>query len=213
MSNKNKKHTKRWLITRLKTSGSKSAWSYSPDYSGDRHSKQNRDWDNSAFYSRMGKSSHYYSGKINYSILVRFLRGQVGNNWDNVHDEYLSRIPTNLHEYEECIHWFVADKVEVHGDLLWDRRSQYYVRTKAAHTALYPNYTNKEFYVDPETNILIRIPDFPSNRKTKGMTREQLRKFREKQKRGKLKAKKREQREELYKEKWSKELLSMPRQD
>ena len=44
----------------------------------------------------------------------------------------------------------------------------------------------KEFYVDPDSNILVRNVDLPSKRKTKGMSKAELRKFREAEKKSKL---------------------------
>ncbi|MEQ9264259.1 MAG: hypothetical protein RLN81_03510 [Balneolaceae bacterium] len=137
----------------------------------------------------MGKSFKFFNSKINYDLLVRFLRGKVGSDWNEVIKEIEERIPTNLLEYKDCVKWFVSDLIEKREDGLWDKREQKYLRLEPNRPFDWNIYISKEFYVDPETNILIRVMDFPSNRKTKGMNSEQLRKFRENQKRSNLEKK------------------------
>ena len=56
-------------------------------------------------------TSHFYNGKINYGLVVRFLRGKIGENWDDVYSEIINRIPLAIRDYKEMIFWFVADKV------------------------------------------------------------------------------------------------------
>lgn len=189
MSNKRKNHNKKWLITRLKTSGSKRRYVIDGDYSDTRNSKKNKDWDNLPSHEGMGKSFKFFNNKINYGLLVRFLRGKAGCDWDEVSQEIGERIPTDLLEYKDCVKWFVADLIENREDGLWDKREQKYLRLDPNEPFDWNLYISKEFYVDPETNSLVRIKDFPSNRKTKGMDSEQLRKFRENEKRSKLEEK------------------------
>ena len=43
-----------------------------------------------------------------------------------------------------------------------------------------------EFYVDPESNELVRINDFESKRATKNLNKDELRKYREKEQKKKL---------------------------
>ena len=59
----------------------------------------------------------------NYGLLVRFLRGQVGNDWDEIYSEIVSRIPKKLLDYEEMVFWFVADKVEFVDGRPWNKKS------------------------------------------------------------------------------------------
>jgi hypothetical protein len=97
-----------------------------------------------------------------YGLLVRFLRGQVGNDWDHVYSEIISRIPSKLLVYKEMIFWFVAEKVEIKDGKPWDKKAQQYIWTggelKDVHfteTKTQPKLI--EFYVDPNTNKLVRI--------------------------------------------------------
>lgn len=191
MSNKGKNHNKKWLISRLKTSGSKRRYVIDGDYSDTRNSKKNKDWDNLPSHEGMGKSFKFFNGKIHYGLLVRFLRGKVGGDWNEISKEIEERIPKNLLEYKDCAKWFVSDLIEKREDGLWDKREQKYVRLDPNDPFDWNLYVWREFYVDPETNILIRIQDFPSNRKTKGMNSEALRAFREKEKNDKLEEKRR----------------------
>lgn len=190
MSTKGKSHHKKWLISRLKTSGSKRRYVIDGDYSDARNSKKNKDWDNLPSHEGMGKSFKFFNNKINYGLLVRFLRGNVGSDWNEVSKEIQERIPTDLLEYKDCVTWFVSDLIENREDGLWDKREQKYLRLDPNDSFDWNRYTSKEFYVDPETNSLLRIKDVPSNRKTKGMDTDQLREFRENEKRIKLEEKK-----------------------
>jgi hypothetical protein len=45
MSNKNINYTKKWLISRLKTSGSKKRYIPSVDYADTRNSRSSKDWE------------------------------------------------------------------------------------------------------------------------------------------------------------------------
>ena len=90
MSNKGKRHNKRGLITRLKTSGSKRRHVIDGDYADTRNAKKNRDWNNLPQHQGMSKSFKFYNSKVNYGLLVRFLRGKVGQDWQLVHEEIRS---------------------------------------------------------------------------------------------------------------------------
>lgn len=187
MSNKSKNHGKKWLISRLKTSGSKRRYIPQYDYSETRNSKRNNDWENLPVQEGMGKSFKYFFSKINYGPLVRFLRGKVGCDWDEVHREILERIPTDLMEYKDCVQWFVADLVERREGWLWDKRENFFIRTSPDQPV--DMTVPREFYVDPGNNTLVRISDFPSRRKTRGMDTDELRAFREEEQKAKLKQK------------------------
>lgn len=190
MSNKGKRHNKKWLITRLKTSGSKRRHVINGEYSDTRNSKKNKDWENLPSHESMEKTFKFYNSKINYGLLVRFLRGKVGNDWKVVSNEIEERIPTDLLEYRDCVKWFVSDLIEKREEGLWDKREQKYLKLEPNEHFDWNLYVSKEFYVDPETNTLVKIKDFPSNRKTKGMDKDKLREFRENEKRRKMDKKK-----------------------
>ena len=186
MSNKNERHSKKWLISRLKTSGSKRRYVDDGDYADERNSKKRKDWENLPGREAMGKSYKFYNGKINYGLLVRFLRGKIGEDWDAVHAEIIERIPSDLSEYRECVQWFVSDLVEEREGGLWDKRDRGFIRTpEADKNLMWSEYAYKEFYVHPQTNQLCRV-EKSSNRKTKGMSADELRAFRECEKRSKL---------------------------
>ncbi|MTI38189.1 hypothetical protein [Fulvivirga lutimaris] len=208
MSNKSKNHNKKWLISRLKTSGSKRRYIIDGDYADERNSKKRKDWYNLPNIEGFGKSSKFYNNKVNYGLLVRFLRGKVGQDWNAVHSEIMDRIPSDLSEYKECVEWFVSDSVE-HQELgLWDKRDQKFIRTAETDKSLMRSeYSYKEFYVDPETNLLCRVADEPSNRQTKGMSSDELREFRESEKKSSLKSRKEKRTQQFESEEIAKEVL------
>lgn len=197
MSNKSRDHNKKWLITRLKTSGSKKKYVEDGDYANSRNSKKERNLDNLPKYEGMGKSRQFFNGKINYGLLIRFLRGRVGDDWTVVHQEIMERIPTNLAEYKECMEWFVADLVLEEEDELWDKRAQRYLKLNPDEPADPDHYTFKEFYVDPKNNKLVKIADAPSNKRVKSMTKDELREFRECQQQIRLNAKKEKKKDNI----------------
>lgn len=186
MSNKGKRHTKRWLISRLKTSGSKRRHVGNESYSDTRNSKKNKNWDELPTFEGMGQSFKFFNSKVNYGLLIRFLRGKNGSDWADVQKEVSERIPSNLSEYKDCLKWFVADLVEKREEGLWDKRSQKYLLLNPNEPYDFNLHIAKNFYVDPDSNKLVKIEDSPSKRKTKGMTNEALRNFREAEKNSKL---------------------------
>ncbi len=146
----------------LKTSGSKRGHLSNGNYSDERHLQQHFELDDLPSHERIKTTHKFYNGKINYGLLVRFLRGQVGNDWDDVYSEIISRIPAKLLDYKEMIFWFVADKVEFIDGKPWNKRSQQFIWTGEAHGPIYHNTSKNapqhiEFYVHPGTNKLVRI--------------------------------------------------------
>ena len=151
---------KRWLISRMKTSGSKRDHLFNGNYSDERHLQKNHDFEDLPTHESIKQTQMFYNGKINYGLLVRFLRGQVGNDWDEIYSEIISRIPTKLLDYKEMIFWFVADKVEFIDGRPWNKKSQQFIWTgeemKSVHwTQIKTQPQRIEFYVHPETNKLI----------------------------------------------------------
>ena len=148
----------------LKTSGSKREdLLKNGKYSDERHLQKNFDLDELPSHESIKATQKFYNGKINYGLLVRFLRGQVGNNWDDIYAEIISRIPTKLLDYKEMIFWFVADKVEFVDGRPWNKKSQKFIWTsedviKSVHwTEIKTQPEFREFYVDPNTNKLVQI--------------------------------------------------------
>lgn len=180
-----KKHNKRWLISRLKTSGSKRRFLENGKYSEERNSKKSEDLEYLPQKESIKKTHHVYNGKINYGLLVRFLRGQVGNNWDDVYSEIISRIPTKLLDFKDIVFWFVADKVELVDGKPYNKQDNLFVWTpEQGEDNVDCDF--REFYVDPTTNQLMRVQDKASNRKTRQLETSELREFREKEKSEKL---------------------------
>ncbi|RSK43588.1 hypothetical protein [Hymenobacter perfusus] len=148
------KASKRWLISRMKTSGSKRRYVASGDYADHRREKQPSSFEELPQKEPFQRPSQFYNGKINYDLLRRFLRGQVGQHWNVVHAEILARIPTRLLHYREMIHWYVADQVELLDGKIWNKRTQRFISLERLRQAVTEEST--EFYVHPETGLLMR---------------------------------------------------------
>ena len=157
-----KEDNKRWLISRMKTSGSKRDHIVNGNYADERHKKNDIEFEDLPTQESIKSTRKFYNSKINYGLLVRFLRGQVGNDWNKVHSEIISRIPTKLLDYKEMIFWFVADKVEFIDGRPWNKETQQFIWTGevselAHHSQIKTQSEFKEFYVDPTTNKLVQI--------------------------------------------------------
>ena len=157
-----KEDNKRWLISMLKTSGSKRDHLHNGNYADERHLQKQIDLDDLPSHESIKSTYKFYNGKINCGPLVRFLRGQVGNDWDTVYSEIISRIPTKLLDYKEMIFWFVADKVEFIDGRPWNKKSQQFIWAGEIYGPIYYDSVKTapehiEFYVHPDTNRLVRI--------------------------------------------------------
>jgi hypothetical protein len=159
-----REHNKRWLLSVMKTSGSKRRHLMNGRYADDRNSKKSQDLENLPLHESIKATVKFYNGKINYGLLVRFLRTQIGNDWDEVYSEIIARIPTKLIDYREMIFWFVADNVQFIDDKPWNKKTQQFIWTGEAYPVSV-HYTEikkvpefREFYVDPNTNKLVHIP-------------------------------------------------------
>lgn len=146
----------------MKTSGSKRKHVGNGSYAGERHIQKTKDYDELPTHESIKTTQKFRNGKINYGLLVRFLRNQVGKDWDEVYSEILSRIPTKLLDYKDMIFWFVADKVEIIDNQPWNKKTQRFLWTGESigpthYTEIKQSPEMREFYVDPETNKLVRI--------------------------------------------------------
>jgi hypothetical protein len=153
-----REHGKRWLISRMKTSGSRRRYVINGSFSEERSRNKRVDLDSLPKRESFKQSSQFYNGKINYGLLVRFLNTQVGQDWDSVYSEIMSRIPTKLLPHKDMVYWFVADKVEIIEGRIWNKSTHKFIGTDSYWK---PNVEYKQFYVCPDTNKLIKIPDFP----------------------------------------------------
>jgi hypothetical protein len=157
-----REHNKRWLLGVMKTSGSKRTHLRNWRYADNRHSKRDEPFDDLSTHESIQSTKKFYNGKINYGLLVRVLRGQIGEDWDSVYSEYVNRIPSKLMDDKEMIYCFVADKVEFIEGKPWNKRTQLFIWTGEEFEP--PHWTEvkstpelREFYVDPLTNRLIHI--------------------------------------------------------
>lgn len=156
------KQSKRWLMSRMKTSGSERKYVVNGRYADERHEWKDADIECLPTNVSIKSTYKFYNGKINYGILIQFLRGQIGKDWDIVYSEIIGRIPTRLLEYKEMIFWFVANEVEIVDDKLWDKKKQKFIWTENLDTQeiskkQWFDYVSYEFYVDPITNLLQHI--------------------------------------------------------
>ncbi len=153
MSEKNKRHTKKWLVSRMKSSGSKRRYLVVADYAEQRNKKKGMDPDEWPKFERMSPLVQL-DDKINYGPLKRFIRKSVGKNWEAVHAEILERIPTALYDYKNAIYWFVADLTTVVHGRVWDLRAQKFLFNDTNELVFSRTHALKEFYVDPNSFIL-----------------------------------------------------------
>ena len=180
MSEKNKsKASKKWLISRMKTSGSKRRYVYSKDYADTRNAKKNQSFESLPSHESMSKSLEFYNGKINTDLLKRFLTTQIDREWEVVYAEVLARIPNKLLEYKDVIYWYVADKVELRAGQLWNLRNQNFIQTNTEVPFVFKrNYSFLPFYVDPQSHRLQKIGDFKSKKATRDLSAAALKEYR-----------------------------------
>lgn len=184
-----KKDNKRWLLSMMKTSGSKRRYLNNGSFSDERNTKKNQDIENLPHHESIGTTWKFSGAKINYGLLVRFLRGQVGNNWDEVYSEIVGRIPTKLLDNKEIIFRFVADKIEFIDGNPYNLKTNKFIWTSEQGEFNY-DFDNSDFYVCPITNKLLRVEDIPSKSVTKNLEKIELRKYRENEKNKKIEEKK-----------------------
>lgn len=185
-----KEDNKRWLLSVMKTSGSKREYVINGSFSEERNTKKYQDIENLPQHESFGSTLKEYNGKLNYGLLVRFLRGQVGNNWDDVYSEIISRIPTKLLDHKEIVFWFVADKIELIKGHPYNSISNKFIWTSEQGEYNF-TFDNSDFYVCPSSNKLLRVEDKPSKRITKNLGKTELRKYRESEKNKKAEGNKR----------------------
>ena len=150
-------------MSMMKTSGSKRERVINDSYSDERDKKKSSDLEDLPERESIKTTQQFYNGKVNFGPLVRFLRSSVGKDWNNVHSEIISRIPTKMLDYKDAIFWFVADRVDIREGKLWNRENRKYIwreeDSEFLNTLKHPDFPDwKEFYVDPETNTLKQIP-------------------------------------------------------
>ncbi|MBO0950687.1 hypothetical protein [Fibrella forsythiae] len=156
MSNK-VNHSKKWLISRLKTSGSKREYITNGSYAEDRQRMNSDAFDDLPKFESISRSTQFYNGKINDTLLKRFLETQIGLDWDEVYEKIQERIPTKLKEYHQVICWFVADRIKIVDDKAFDLREQKFINFDKVFVV---GNIHKDFVVSPDDNKLYRFSDF-----------------------------------------------------
>lgn len=156
------KQSKRWLMSRMKTSGSARRYVANGRYADERHEWKDDNIECLPFRKSIKSTHKFYNGKIRYGLLVRFLRGQIGKDWNAVYSEIIGRIPTRLLDYREMVLWFVATEVERVDGKLWDKTKLRFIWTEELNKGVtspkdWLSYALYEFYVDPDTNLLQHI--------------------------------------------------------
>ncbi|OJW71340.1 MAG: hypothetical protein BGO59_05115 [Spirosoma sp. 48-14] len=145
------------MISRLKTSGSERRYVFSQSYAQDRQKVKAKDLEELPKFEGMGQSVKFYNGKINTSLLKRFLETKVGSDWAQVYEEIQQRIPTKLKEYHQVIYWYVADKVAINDSKVFDLREQKFINFESLFVV---GTVHKDFIVSPLDNKLYRYGEF-----------------------------------------------------
>jgi hypothetical protein len=212
MSEKNKNRlSKKWLVSRMKSSGSKNARVRGgPGYADSRNGKQSQGWEELPMRTSIRRDRSGFS-KLNTDLLVRFLHTQVGKSWTEVYAALMERIPTKLRYDLRFLDKIIAVKVVRQGDRWWDHRANCYVITRweHLHERQYGSYW-APFLVDPETGTLQKNDCFGSRRATRSLNTAQLRRYREEERRSKAQRKKAGQRPAGY---WEQRLKGRPEAD
>lgn len=147
----------------MKTSGSKRKYVQNGNFADERNTKARLNLEELPHHESIKTTSQFYNGKINYGLLVRFLRGKIGEDWDEVYSEIINRIPVALLDYKEMIFWFVADKIEFVDGRIWNKKTKKFIWTDGPYilrhySEMHLDPEFKEFYVDPTINRLEHIP-------------------------------------------------------
>lgn len=150
----NRKNSKRWLLSRLKSSGSKKKFDYTKDYNREKFVLDH--FEGLPKRESMHRSDGNIKAKLNLGPLINFLSSNVNKDWDFVYSEYCSRIPSELFFYKDIIFDLVADKTEFRESSIIDLKLGRPLLTKESRI-IYNYFSNKKFYVNPMNNLLIKI--------------------------------------------------------
>ncbi|WCO03620.1 hypothetical protein [Psychroserpens ponticola] len=140
----------KWLLR--KASGSRAKYKSNGDFSDNRNSSENVDFDNLPLKESM-RNKNYHKTYLDTTLVKRWLNSKLGQDFDSIYSEFLTRIqPKYLDEYRDCIFWYVAKSEDVeikeNGDV-WGKWYGQFVKL--------PYSRQMTFYVNPTTNKLIRI--------------------------------------------------------
>jgi len=138
----------KWLLR--KSSGSKSKYQIKGDYTNDKVANLNLH-DELPMRERV-KTAHSY---LDTSLVKKWLKNYIDKDFDFVYAEFLKRIqPKYLDEYKHCIFWYTEPKASVS----FDEEGNVYGIWNGKIMQL-PISMQSSFYVDPENNLLKRIPE------------------------------------------------------
>lgn len=159
-----KEHNKRWLMSKLKSSGSRKRYLTNGSFSDDRNTKKYQNIENLPQYESIESTWKLYNGKINYGPLIRFLRTQVGNDWDDVYAEIIARIPTKIMYNKDVIFRLVATNVAIIDNKPFNQTSNQFIWTPEQGTFNFNDFDMVDFYIEPSTNKLQKVADKPKKR-------------------------------------------------
>jgi len=149
-----KEQSKKWLLSLLKTSGSKRRQIEKGNFSEERNTKKYEDTENLPIRESFSNTLKYKGYKLNYSLLIRFLNANVNKDWDNVYSEYIDRIPKKLDEYRNIIFYYVADKIEIVENQLYNTKTNKFIWMSENDDLNSSKFEIVYFYVCPKTNKL-----------------------------------------------------------
>jgi len=141
----------KWLLR--KASGSRAQYKSQGDYAAFRHAKKDVDFEHLPQKESM-RNKHPHHTYLDTTLVKRWLYSKVGQDFDEVYAEFLTRIqPKYLEEYRSCIYWYVAPKEQVdiraNGEI-WGKWEGRPVKL--------PYSRQMTFYVNPHTNVLLKLP-------------------------------------------------------
>jgi hypothetical protein len=132
-------------------------------YADDRNGKQVCDFEDLPNKEAIQNTGKIARGKIDFGPLIRFLGDRVGGDWDEIYSEIRARIPRKLLAYEDSVLRFVITKVRKVDGFLINLENQRTIWTPETDSPTMCNccYEYTDFYVDPETNLLVRVTGSP----------------------------------------------------
>ena len=137
----------KWLIR--KSSGSKSKHKIKGNYADDKSS--DLDLTDELPLREKIKTS---KSSLDTNLLKKWLHNYIDKDFDYVYSAFLERIqPKYLHDYKDCIFWYVEPK----SNVSFDTQGNVYGRFMGKVVKL-PYSTTSLFYVDPDSNLLKKIP-------------------------------------------------------
>jgi len=138
----------KWLLR--KTSGSRSRFKSGGDYKDDKI--PNLDLLNELpMREGLKKTSNY----LDSGLIKKWLHNYIGKDFDYIYSEYLKRIqPKYLADYKDEIYLYA----EARANVSFDQDGNVCGRWAGKIVKL-PSNVHSSFYVDPETNLLKKIPE------------------------------------------------------